>query len=169
MKKKKAGFTLIEMLVVIVIIGLLAALMAVLIARVVGHAQNKKAFGFVKSLEQACHTYKVDYHVFPPTDKPKSTALHHYLGRERTVVTAWNNDGTALAVVDKKPIMEFKNSDLKTPGADPESSPSMLIDPWGNAIEYRLGGVGVEIWSWGGDGTNDDGGEDDVGNWMRDL
>ena len=172
MKKKKAGFTLIEMLVVIVVIGLLAGLMAFLIARVVDGANNKKVFGFVKTLEQACNVYKIEFQVFPPIDKPGSTALHHYLGRPRVAVTAWDNEtGEPLATVPRKPIMEFKNFMLKYPNSRPYGSPCFLIDPWEHEIEYQQGGTrvpsGVEIYSWGSDEAK--GTEDDVGNWMKDL
>ena len=43
------------------------------------------------------------------------------------------------------------------------------IDPWGNPYEYAVEGGKFRIWSYGPDMVNDNGSNDDIGNWMNDL
>src|SRR5262245_51321583 len=62
------GFTLIEIMVVVVIIGLLAALILPKVFSKVGTAQISKAKADIQAIETALTMYRLDNFKFPSTD-----------------------------------------------------------------------------------------------------
>ncbi len=66
---RQKGFTLIEIMVVVLIIGLLATLVAVNVIPRKGQADRVKACADIKSLETALKLYYLDNHVYPTTDQ----------------------------------------------------------------------------------------------------
>lgn len=69
------GFTLLELLVVIVIIGLLAGLVAPRYFDQVSKSNTKIARAQIESLEKALDQYRLDVGTYPPTD-PGLAALN---------------------------------------------------------------------------------------------
>ncbi len=67
-QKKENGFTLIEMLIVMVIIGLLAALVAPRMFGKVGKSKQKAAKAQIALFETALDTYRLDVGKYPTTD-----------------------------------------------------------------------------------------------------
>ena len=67
--KKQQGFTLMELMVVIVILGVLAALV---VPNVMGNkerADTQKAVSDIVALENALDMYKLDNHRYPTTEQ----------------------------------------------------------------------------------------------------
>jgi general secretion pathway protein G len=67
--RNKAGFTLIELMVVIIILGLLAA---IVMPRIVGETDKARygaALAQMRILEDALKRYKLDNGLFPTTDQ----------------------------------------------------------------------------------------------------
>ncbi|WP_455217163.1 type II secretion system major pseudopilin GspG, partial [Kaarinaea lacus] len=64
-----AGFTLIEILVVLVILGLLIAIVAPNVMERIPEAQVTKARADIRSLESALNIYKLDNFNYPTTDQ----------------------------------------------------------------------------------------------------
>src|SRR5690349_22811750 len=62
------GFTLIEIMVVVVIIGLLAAVILPNVFGNLGKAQKTKAKSHIQALESALTMYKLDNFKYPSTD-----------------------------------------------------------------------------------------------------
>lgn len=63
--RKRAGFTLVELMVVIVIIGLLATVVAINVLPSQDRAMVGKARADIATLEQAIETYRLDNLTFP--------------------------------------------------------------------------------------------------------
>ncbi|MFM7163554.1 MAG: prepilin-type N-terminal cleavage/methylation domain-containing protein, partial [Planctomycetaceae bacterium] len=63
----RAGFMLVELIVVIVIIGILAALILPAISRVFGTARTAQVVTEIRGLETAIAAFKVKYGVEPPS------------------------------------------------------------------------------------------------------
>jgi len=66
-RRKRAGFTLVELMVVIVIIGLLATVVAINVLPSQDKAMVGKARADIAVLEQAIETYRLDNMTFPDT------------------------------------------------------------------------------------------------------
>lgn len=173
MKKKRDGFTLVEMLVVITIISLLMGLIVVLIKGAGERARNTKTHSVIRTMDMACASYQVDFKVWPSdTTFPGggSKNLHHHLGRPYNIASSYNNDGTPASIINKKPYMDFPKDWLKTPSADPVTSPSAVVDAWLNDITFALTGTppAPDIVSWGKDGQVATV-EDNISNKIRDY
>ena len=71
----RSGFTLVELLVVIVIIALLAGLLLPAIFRALCNGKNTRVVAEIQSLTQACAAYDVDMGSYPPGDGSGSDQL----------------------------------------------------------------------------------------------
>lgn len=136
------GFTLIEIMVVVVIIGLLAAMILPSVFGKVAQAKVTKAKADIQAIESALTMYKLDNFKFPSTDLGL-TALS--TKPDDPTVRNWQ-EGGYLKRISK--------------------------DPWGNPYQYVFpGSHGQEfdLYSFGADGQ--EGGEKenaDIGNWNLD-
>jgi len=75
------GFTLIEVLVVIVILGILAAIIVPNIMDKPGEARITKARADIRAIESALNIYRLDHHRYPTTDEGLSVLVGKYLPR----------------------------------------------------------------------------------------
>jgi general secretion pathway protein G len=99
-RKKSLGFTLIEMLVVVAIIGILAGIIVVKIANKPDEARVVRAKQDIASLQTALDLYKLDNGTYPtteqgldalvtqPSDPPMPPNWHAYLSKIPT--DPWN-------------------------------------------------------------------------------
>ena len=74
------GFTLVEMLTVIAIIGILAALMSGAMVAVRARVQKAAISAEIKQLEMALEAYKTTYGEYPP-DGTDATAVRRHLAK----------------------------------------------------------------------------------------
>jgi general secretion pathway protein G len=81
-RNKNAGFTLLEMMVVVMIIGLLAAMVVPNLISNKGKANQKKAVADIAALESALDLYYLDHNHYPPEDAGLKALLSS--GKERT-------------------------------------------------------------------------------------
>lgn len=140
--KRQSGFTLLEIMVVVVIIGLLATLV---LPRVLGRqeqAQIQKAKADIQALSSSLKLYKLDNFNFPSTQQ-------------------------GLEALISKPGGDPPANNWKT-GGYVDRLPK---DPWGNEYQYLSPGQNGEfdIWSYGSDGRQ--GGIEsaaDIGSWNLD-
>ncbi len=75
------GFTLIEVLVVIVILGILAAIIVPNIMDKPGEARITKARSDIRAIESALNIYRLDHHRYPTTDEGLAALTGKYLPR----------------------------------------------------------------------------------------
>ena len=137
--RRQGGFTLIEVMVVVVILGILAAFVVPNIMGEPDKARILKAKSDIRSIENALDMYRLDNHRYPTTDQ-------------------------GLEALAERPDTGPEPADYKQ-GGYMDRIPE---DPWGNDYRYLQPGEHgeVDIWTLGADGES--GGEDvnaDIGNW----
>lgn len=138
-RARQAGFTLVEMMVVIVILGLLATVVAINVLPNQEKAMKGKARADVSVLEQALEGYRLDNFSFPTTEQGLQALVAPPAGL--TQVDRYREGG----YVRRLPK-----------------------DPWGNPYQYRAPGAhgAIDVYSFGADGREGGEGKDaDIGNW----
>ena len=139
--RQQHGFTLIEIMVVVIILGILAAIVAPNVIGRVDDAQITKAKTEIRNLESSLKFYRLDNFAYPTTEQ----------GLE--------------ALASKPADPNIKN--WKSGGYIPR----VPNDPWGNSYLYLNPGTNgeIDIYTWGRDGQPGGEGVDaDIGNWDLD-
>jgi general secretion pathway protein G len=141
-KKTSAAFTLIEIMVVVIILGILAA---TIIPQFMGTTQDAKvgaAKAQVAELESAIERFYVHMDRYPTAEEGLKVLVDPPAGSETGTDSKWRGPY----------VKQLRN------------------DPWGNPYQYAFPGThhptSFDIWSRGADGA--DGGEGanaDIGNW----
>ena len=136
---RQRGFTLIEIMVVVVILGILAALVVPQVMSRPDQAKVTVAKGDIKAIAAALDMYKLDNFNYPSTQQGLTALVEKPSGNPQP--RNWNRDGY-LKRVPK--------------------------DPWGNDYQYLSPGTQgqFDLYSHGADGKQ--GGNDlnaDIGNW----
>ncbi|KKC98695.1 MULTISPECIES: type II secretion system major pseudopilin GspG [Photobacterium] len=139
MQRQQRGFTLLEVMVVIVILGVLASLVVPNLLGNKEKADQQKVVTDIGALEQALDMYKLDNSVYPTTDQ--------------------GLDALVTAPSSSPEPRNYRN------GGYIKRLPK---DPWGNDYNYVMPGEHgpVDVFSLGADGQ--EGGEEvntDIGNW----
>ena len=135
-RKRQSGFTLMELLVVLAILGLLMALVGPNVMRQLGGAKTKTAGIQIKDLEQALEMYKLDVGRYPSSQEGLEA-----LTRKPSNATGWNGPYLKSDVPMDPWNREYH---YKYPGERAE----------------------VDIYTYGANGSPGGEGEDtDVGNW----
>jgi len=136
-RRGQRGFTLIEILVVVVILGILAAFIVPNIMGRPEEARIAKARNDIRALETALELYKLDNFHYPSTDQ----GLEALTSRPSGLPDApnWREGGY-----------------VKT----------LQQDPWKHPYQYLSPGARgeIDIYSLGPDGVASD---DDIGNWQQ--
>ena len=136
--RRNDGFTLIEMLVVMVLIGLLAGLVGPKLFGKVDSSKVQTASAQVKMLKGSLETYRLDVGRYPTQSE-------------------------GLGVLSTAPGEEKAKARWRGPYLDQELPP----DPWGNAYAYSLPGANGQpfaLYSLGADGKRGGEGNDaDIG------
>lgn len=87
-RRRTDGFTLIEVLVVVVILGILAAIIVPNLMEKPGQARATKAKADIRAIESALNMYRLDNHSYPTTDEGLEVLVDEYL--PRMPMDPWN-------------------------------------------------------------------------------
>lgn len=139
--RKQAGFTLIEIMVVVVIIGILATLIAPKILGNVDTARITKARSDIRSIESSLKLFRLDNFRYPTTEMGLDALVNN---PNDPSIKNWKPDGYMARVP---------------------------LDPWENPYKYLSPGNNgeIDIYSLGADGREGGEGADaDIGNWSLD-
>jgi len=136
--RKRRGFTLIELMLVVMIIATLAALV---VPKFTGRAEQAKATAartdITANIPTALDLYELDNGFFPSTEQ--GLAALRVAPTTSPMPSKWNGP-----YLKRKPL-----------------------DPWGNPYRYENPGLhninGYDLYSYGKDGA--EGGKDDITNW----
>lgn len=136
---QQSGFTLIEIMIVVVILGILAAIVVPNVMESPNEARIVKAKQDIRILEGALNLYKLDNFNYPSTDQGLDALVNKPSGQPEA--KNWKKNGYMKKIPK---------------------------DPWGNDYLYLSPGVEgeIDIFTYGLDGRK--GGEDvaaDIGNW----
>lgn len=138
-RKAEAGFTLVEVMVVVVIIGLLATVVMINVLPSQDRAMKEKARADISVLEQAVESFRLENLAYPTTDQ-------------------------GLAALSAPPP-GLTRPDRYREGGYIRRLPK---DPWGADYQYRYPGEHgrFDVYSFGADGKKGGEGDDaDIGNW----
>lgn len=80
-RERAAGFTLIEVLVVVVILGILAAIIVPNLMEQPTQARINKAQADLRAIENALNMYRLDNHAYPTTEQGLEALVDRYLPR----------------------------------------------------------------------------------------
>jgi general secretion pathway protein G len=134
----QAGFTLIEVMVVVVILGILAAIVVPKVMDRPDQARATKARTDIAAIESALNLYKLDNYNYPNTSEGLSALVQAPAGDK---AVNWKSGG----YLQRLPK-----------------------DPWQRPYQYLSPGVhgAIDIYTQGADGQpGGDGPNADVGNW----
>jgi general secretion pathway protein G len=120
----RAGYTLLEIMVVVFILGLLATLVAPKILGRTEDARRAKATADATGLEQALNLYRLDTGAYPTTAQGLEALVHK--PDRPPLPRNWNPNG----YIERVPL-----------------------DPWGNAYVYVSDGSRFTLKSLGADGA----------------
>lgn len=138
-RKEEKGFTLVELMVVIVILGLLATVVMINVLPSQDRAMRGKARTDVSVLEQALESYRLENLTYPTTEQ-------------------------GLAALSAAPA-GLDHPERYREGGYIRRLPK---DPWGNPYQYASPGEHgrIDVYSFGADGKKGGEGDDaDIGNW----
>ena len=135
----EAGFTLVELMVVVVILGLLATEVMINVLPSQDRAMREKAKADISTLEQAVETYRLEMLTYPTTAQGLQALVQAPAGLARP--DRYRDGGYVRRLPD---------------------------DPWGQPYQYAYPGEHgrFDVYSFGADGAKGGEGEDaDIGNW----
>ena len=122
--RTRAGYTLLEIMVVVFILGLLATIVAPRILGRTDDARRTKAVADLKGIEQALNLYRLDSGGYPTTEQGLDALVRR--PERPPLPRKWNPDG----YLERVPL-----------------------DPWGRAYVYVADGTRYALKSYGADGV----------------
>jgi len=139
--RAERGFSLVEILVVLVIMGLLISIVAPTVIGTADDARIQKAYADFNSIETALKIYRLDNFVYPSSEQ-------------------------GLEALVEPSTIEPEPRNFKQGGYLSE----IPLDPWGRPYLYLSPGENgeVDIYSLGLDGVSGGEGQNgDIGNWTK--
>ena len=135
--RRSAGFTLIEIMAVVLIIGFLTGMVGIAVFQQVDKARVQAAQTQLANFESLLELYKMDNARFPSTEQGLDALVH-------------------ASALEPQP--------RNFPAGGYLNKPNLPDDPWGNSYQYASPGEcnpqSYDLWSWGADGKQGGEGND---------
>jgi general secretion pathway protein G len=138
---RQGGFSLVEILVVLVIMGLLISIVAPTVLNRADEARVQKVYADFKAIETSLKIYRLDNYVYPTTEQGLDALVEK-------------------SAIDPEP-RNFKNGGYLS---------ELPRDPWGRPYLYLSPGENgeIDIYTLGVDGLSGGEGQNaDIGNWVE--
>jgi general secretion pathway protein G len=144
-RRRIAGFTLLELIVVVAIIATLAGVVAPAVFRNVSDAKTVAARSQIEIFSLALNQYRLDNEAFPTSEQ-------------------------GLSALRRSPVVPDASGNVPANWRGPYMSRTVPLDPWGRAYIYIAPGIenpgSFDLYSLGRDGQPGGDGEDaDVTSW----
>ena len=148
-KRRHAGFTLIEVMVVVVIISILGAIIIPKIFDKPDQARVVKAKQDIQAIQSALDMYRLDNYVYPSTDQGLQALVQK--PTVDPVPAHWKQ------YLDQMPVDPWDHPyQYLNPGTH-----GSAVDTWSNGADGQPGGEGVNAdignWNLNGNGSNSGG------------
>lgn len=158
MTNKKSGFTLMEIMVVIIVIAVLASVAGPMIGSITDQGRTSATKSKLSALKSALLAYQSDIGRLPFNGEPKNATCataycqDMFLGDsdDKNVLI---NDYQCVSSAWNLKVPQYKRK-WKGPYMDSEPQ-DFMYDSWGNRILYKAEGQHVYLWSHGIDGVPD--------------
>ncbi len=150
MFKRKSGFTLMEIMVVIIVIAVLASVAGPMIGSITDQGRASATKSKMSSLKSALLAYQGDVGRFPYTGKNVQHAPNYDTGN----ILSCNNEDKNVLVCNGSLLTGsgIKNYGKKWKGPYMDSDVSdFMIDSWGQPIQYVAYNKNLYLWSYGPD------------------
>ena len=173
------GFTLVELMAVIVIIGLLAGLVIMVAGYINKKSAISRATAEMAALSLAIDNYKFDVGVYPASSTARVSGVYGSL-----YIT---NNSLLYSQLSINPSYLPKN--LRLTNSYPAwiacycaygntgvtVNATFILDPWNRPYNYfcakaatnQYNTASFDLWSYGPNGLNDNGTNDDICNWRK--
>lgn len=164
----RCGFTLVELLAVITIITMLAALVMGGASYALRKASMARCYAQMEIIKNALSDYRVDKGLYPRVTERETDRTESVL--YKPLVKEPNDAGRKSYIIGADFVQHW-------PSRNQSGDPIKLVDPWGNYYRYLSPGLhnqsSYDLWSGGPDGGDfettgsgqHDYALDDINNW----
>ena len=147
MIKRKSGFTLMEIMVVIIVIAVLASVAGPMIGSITDQGRASATKSKLSSLKSALLAYQSDLGRLP--NNGSLTVAADYNGE---TLLSPNEEDKNVLYSNEIELNSVKNYQRKWKGPYMDSDPTdFMYDSWGNQIQYVAFNKNIYLWSYGAD------------------
>lgn len=160
MNKRKSGFTLMEIMVVIIVIAVLASVAGPMIGSITDQGRASATKSKLSSIKSALLAYQTDVGRLPHLGYPKKVKsycqdlLMSDSNEDKNVLYSNSDTGYKLGEATYSKNTAPGNYSRRWKGPYIDSDPSdFMYDAWGNKIIYIAQNKNIYLWSAGPDGS----------------